>query len=318
MNLKGKKILVTGGAGFLGSYVIKELERRGVPRSYISVAHSKEFDLRRPEDCRRAVRGQHVVIHLAAKVGGIGFNRLKPGELFYDNIIMSLYILEAARETGVEKFVSVGTICAYPKYTPAPFKEEHLWHGYPEETNAPYGLAKKALLTQTKAYRDEFGMSAVYLLPVNLYGPGDSFDHVRSHVIPALIRKVVEAKRAKQDYIDVWGTGSATREFLFVEDAARAVVLATERYEKPHPINLGSGHEIAIKDLVNLICRLAEFKGEVRWDTTKPDGQPRRLLDVTKAEQEFGFRAETKFEEGLRRTIEWYEKAITALPPRTA
>lgn len=305
MNLMGKKILVTGGAGFLGSFVVQELLRRGVPKKNISVPRSKKTDLRNISECRKTVRGKDVVIHLAAKVGGIGANRAKPGEFFYDNLIMGVELMEAARIAGVEKFVAVGTICAYPKHTPVPFKEGDLWNGYPEETNAPYGLAKKMLLVQAQAYRQQYGFNAIYLLPVNLYGPRDNFDPASSHVIPALIKKVADAKKARKKYIEVWGSGKATREFLYVEDAAKAIVLAAEKYEKADPVNLGSGKEISIHDLVKTICRLMDFKGEIRWDRTKPDGQPRRLLDVSRAEREFGFRAKTDFEEGLRKTINW-------------
>jgi len=308
INLTKKKILVTGGAGFLGSHVIEKLLARGVPKENIFIPTYPEFDLRKLENCQKVVQGQDIVIHLAAKVGGIGLNREKPGELFYDNLIMGIQLMEEARKASVEKFVAIGTICAYPKFTPVPFKEENLWNGYPEETNAPYGLAKKMLLVQAQAYRQQYGFNAIYLLPVNLYGPRDNFDPSSSHVIPALIRKVYEAKKEGRNYIEVWGTGKATREFLYVEDAAEGIILATEKYDKPEPVNLGSGFEISIKNLVELICQLMDFKGEIRWDTTKPDGQPRRCLDVSKAEKEFGFRAKTKFEEGLKKTIDWYIK----------
>lgn len=306
MDITKKKILLTGGAGFLGSHVIEKLVARGVPRERITVTLSKDFDLRRWEDCVRAVEGRNIVIHLAAKVGGIGYNQEKPGELFYDNMVMGTQMVEAAYRAGVEKFVALGTVCAYPKFTPIPFREEDLWQGYPEETNAPYGLAKKALLVQVQAYREQYGFNAIYLLPVNLYGPRDTFDPSRSHVIPALIWKVYEAKRDKKDSVEVWGTGRATREFLYVEDAAEGVVRATEHYDKPDPVNLGSGMEISIKDLVETICGIMGFSGKIVWNTSRPDGQPRRLLDVTKAEKEFGFRAKTRFEEGLKRTILWY------------
>lgn len=306
MDLKNKKILVTGGAGFLGSFVVKKLIERGVPKENIFIPRSKDFDLLKWENCQKVVKDKDVVIHLAAKVGGIGFNQKYPGELFYDNLIMGVQLMEAARQAGIEKFVAIGTICAYPKFTPVPFKEEDLWSGYPEETNAPYGLAKKMLLVQAQAYRQQYGFNAIYLLPVNLYGPGDNFNPESSHVIPALIKKVADAKKENKDFIEVWGTGKATREFLYVEDAAEGIILATEKYDKPDPINLGSGMEISIKDLVETICRLMNFKGEIRWDTLKPDGQPRRCLDVTRAEKEFGFKAKTDFETGLKRTIEWY------------
>lgn len=306
IDLKNKKILVTGGNGFLGSFVVEKLLARGVPRGHIFTPHAEELDLVKWENCKSAVEGQDVVIHLAAKVGGIGFNREKPGELFYDNAMMGVQMIEAARQAGVEKFVAVGTICAYPKNPPVPFKEENLWDGYPEETNAPYGLAKKMMLVQSQAYRAQYGFNSIYLLPTNLYGPRDNFDPKSSHVIPALIRKVDEAMREGRDYIEVWGTGKATREFLYVGDAAHGILLATERYDKSEPVNLGSGREISIKDTIETICRLMGFEGEIRWDTSKPDGQPRRQLDVSRAKEEFGFEAETDFEEGLRNTIEWY------------
>lgn len=308
INLKDKKILVTGGAGFLGHAVLAELVLRGAQRENITVPQFEDFDLRNLDACERAVKGQDLVIHLAAKVGGIGFNRDHPGELFYDNAMMGIQMMETARRAGVEKFVAIGTICAYPKFTPVPFKEDDIWNGYPEETNAPYGLAKKMLLVQAQAYRQQYGFNAITLFPVNLYGPGDNFDLAASHVIPALIRKISEAKDANQNILDVWGTGKATREFLYVEDAARGIVKALESYNDPDPVNLGSGMEISIKDLVELICRLADFKGEIRWDTSKPDGQPRRMLDVSRARERFGFEAEVNFEEGLKRTIEWYSK----------
>lgn len=304
--LKNKKILVTGGTGFLGSFVVQKLLERGAPKENIFIPRSKDFDLRKRENCQKVVEGQDIVIHLAAKVGGIGFNQKHPGELFYDNITMGVEMMEAARQAGIEKFVALGTICAYPKFTPAPFKEDDLWGGYPEETNAPYGLAKKMLLVQAQAYRRQYGFNAVTLFPVNLYGPKDNFSSDSSHVIPALIKKAADAKKEGRNHIDVWGTGKATREFLYVEDAAEGVVLSAEKYDKPEPVNLGSGTEISIKNLVELICRLMDFNGEIRWDATKPDGQPRRLLDISRAEKEFGFRAKTDFEEGLRKTIKWY------------
>jgi GDP-L-fucose synthase len=268
----------------------------------------EELDLRKWENCQKAVKGQEIVIHLAAKVVGIGLNREIPGEMFYDNIIMGAHLMEAARLAGVEKFVGIMTVCSYPKFTPVPFKEESLWSGYPEETNAPYGLAKKMLLVQAQAYRKQYGFNAISLLPANMYGPGDSFDPRKSHVIAAIIRKVYEAKKENRDYIEAWGTGKATREFLYVEDGAEGIILATEKYDKPEPVNLGSGMEISIKDLVKLICKLMDFKGEIRWDISKPDGQPRRCLDTSKAEKEFGFKAKTNLEEGLKKTIEWYIK----------
>ena len=306
MNLANKKILVTGGAGFLGNYIVQKLVARGVPEARITIPRSREIDLRLWENCLKITQNQDIVIHAAAKVGGIGLNREKPGELFYDNLIMGIQLMEAARQNGIKKFIALGTICAYPKFTSVPFKEDDLWAGYPEETNAPYGLAKKMLLVQAQAYRQQYGFRAIYLLPVNLYGPGDDFDPLTSHVIPALIKKVADAKKEKKDFIEVWGTGTPSREFLYVEDAAEGVVRATEHYDKPDPVNLGSGREITIKDLVELICRLMEYKGEIRWNSSMPDGQPRRQLDISRAEQEFGFRATTSFEEGLKKTIEWH------------
>ena len=303
---KDKTFLVTGGAGFLGSHLIERMKEKGVVHENIRVTRSKTTDLRIWEHCVDAVQDIDVVIHLAAKVGGIGYNRNNPATLFYDNAMMGIQLMEAARRGGVEKFVQVGTVCAYPKFTPVPFKEEDLWNGYPEETNAPYGVAKKMLLVQAQAYREQYGFNAIYLLPVNLYGPRDNFDPESSHVIPALIRKFVEAKKEGSDTVEVWGTGSASREFLYVDDAARGVVLATELYNKPDPVNLGSGMEIPIKDLVALIGELTGFDGEIVWDITKPDGQPRRCLDVSRAREEFGFEAEMGFREGLKRTIEWY------------
>ena len=268
----------------------------------------EELDLRKWEDCQKAAKGQDVVIHLAAKVGGIGFNQEKPGELFYDNLMMGAQLMEASRLAGVEKFVGIATICAYPKFTSVPFKEDDLWNGYPEETNAPDGLAKKMLLVQAQAYRQQYGFNAITLFPVNLYGPGDNFDPTSSHVIPALIKKIAAAKEENKEFVEVWGTGKPTREFLYVEDAAEGIVLATEKYDKPEPVNLGSGREISIKDLAQTIAELMGYGGEIRWDTGKPDGQPRRMLDISRAEQEFGFRAKTDFGEGLRKTIEWYQE----------
>lgn len=306
MKLSDKKIVVTGGAGFLGAKTIDALVAHGASRTNILVPRRTEYDLVKKEDCDRAVKGQDIVVHLAAVVGGIGANREHPGKFFYENLMMGIQLMEAARLAGAAKFVAIGTVCAYPKFTPVPFKEDDLWNGYPEETNAPYGLAKKMLLVQAQAYRQEYGFNAVYLLPVNLYGPGDNFDPKSSHVIPALIKKVHEAKQANAPFIEAWGTGKASREFLYVDDAAEGIALATERYEKPEPVNLGSGMEITIKDLLLTISRLMDYKGEIRWDATKPDGQPRRMLDVSRAEKEFGFRAKVPFEEGLKRTIEWY------------
>lgn len=305
-SLVGKRILVTGGAGFLGSSVVGSLQSRGVPPNAITIPRSATHDLRRREVCESVVYGQDIVIHLAATVGGIGFNREHSGQLFYDNAIMGIQLMEAARRAGVQKFMQVGTICAYPKFTPVPFREDDLWNGYPEETNAPYGLAKKMLLVQAQAYRREYGFNAVYLLPVNLYGPRDDFDLSSSHVIPALIRKVHEAQVASRSWIEVWGTGNASREFLYVDDAAEAIVLATERYDAPDPVNIGAGFEITIRELVDTICRLMDYHGTVRWDPSQPDGQPRRMLDVSRAETAFGFRAKTSFADGLCRTIAWY------------
>jgi len=305
-----KKVLITGGAGFLGSFVVERLKEKGVGEEKIRIPRSKDIDLRRYENCVEVVKDIDIVIHLAAKVGGIGYNQKYPATLFYDNAIMGIQMMEAARQEGVEKFVAVGTICAYPKFTPVPFKEEDLWNGYPEETNAPYGLAKKMMLVQAQAYRQQYGFDSIYLLPVNLYGPGDNFDPEFSHVIPALIKKIFDAKESGEDYITVWGTGKATREFLYVEDAAEGIILAAERYDKGDPVNLGSGFEISIKDLVELIAEIAGFDGEIRWDTSKPDGQPRRCLDVSRAREEFGFKAKVGFREGLERTVRWYREVI--------
>lgn len=305
-----KKILITGGAGFLGSSIQEQLFRQGVEKTQITIPRSRDLDLRIWDNCREAVAGKDIVIHLAAKVGGIGFNQKYPADLFYDNAIMGIQIIEAARREGVEKCVILGTVCAYPKFTPVPFREENLWDGYPEETNAPYGLAKKMLLVQSQAYRQQYGFNSIYLLPVNLYGPRDNFNPESSHVIPALIKKFTEAVRDHQTIVEVWGTGNASREFLYVEDAARAIVLAAERYNKSDPVNIGAGNEISIKNLVGIIAKYTGFKGEIHWDIAKPDGQPRRGLDVSRAEIEFGFRAKIPFEEGLKRTIEWYKMSI--------
>src|SRR3989338_2201837 len=311
MKLKNKKILVTGGGGFLGSFVIRGLLGRGVPKKNIFIPHSKELDLSKWENCVKAVKGQDIVIHLAAIVGGIGYNQKIPGQMFYDNLMMGAQLMEATRQTSVKKFVAIGTICAYPKHTKVPFVEGALWEGYPEETNAPYGLAKKMLLVQSQAYRQQYDFNSIYLLPVNLYGPGDNFNPDSSHVIPALIKKVADAQKAEKKYIDVWGTGNASREFLYVDDCAEGIVLATEKYDKPDPINLGAGREIKIKDLVETICKLMKFNGEIRWDSSKPDGQPRRMLDTRLAKKEFGFKASTNFKIGLRKTINWYLKYTT-------
>lgn len=303
-----KRVLVTGGAGFLGSRVVEKLKEHGCQN--IFVPRSKDYDLVQMEAVKRLYKDSKpdIVIHLAAKVGGIGANQATPGKFFYDNLMMGVQMMEIGRQVGIEKFIAIGTICAYPKFTPVPFKEENLWDGYPEETNAPYGLAKKMLLVQAQAYRQQYGFNAIYLLPVNLYGPGDNFDPKSSHVIPALIKKCIDAITNNDSRITVWGTGKPTREFLYVEDCAEAIILAAEKYNKPDPVNIGAGFEISIKDLVELIARLAGFNGEIIWDTTKPDGQPRRMLDTSKAYKEFGFKAKTGFEEGLKKTIEWYRE----------
>jgi GDP-L-fucose synthase len=304
---EGKTVVVTGGAGFLGSHVV-ELIKRHNPKT-IRVPRSKDVDLREKNQCAKLVKNADIVIHLAATVGGIGFNQNFPGTLFYDNILMGTHLLEESRKAGVTKFVGIGTICAYPKFAPIPFKEKDLWEGYPEETNAPYGLAKKMLLVQSQAYRQQYDYNAIYLLPVNLYGPGDNFNPDSSHVIPALIKKMVEAKATDAKQVEVWGTGKATREFLYVEDAAYGIMLATEKYNGSDPVNLGASFEISIKDLVTKIKDIVGFKGKIIWDTEKPDGQPRRKLSVAKAKKEFGFEATTDFDEGLKKTIEWYVNA---------
>jgi GDP-L-fucose synthase len=303
---ENKKFLVTGGAGFLGSYIVEKLKDLGVNDKDIIVPRSKQMDLRIMDNCYKVCENVDVVIHLAAKVGGIGFNRTYPGTLFYDNAIMGIQLMEAARQVGVEKFVAVGTVCAYPKFTSVPFKEEDLWNGYPEDTNAPYGLAKKMLLVQSQAYRQQYRFNSIFLLPVNLYGIGDNFDEESSHVIPALIRKFIDAIEIGDKKVEVWGTGVASREFLHVEDAAEGILLATEKYNKSDPINLGAGFEIKISDLVELISKITGYTGKIIWDDSKPDGQPRRCLVVSKAESKFGFKAKIKFEEGLRNTIGWY------------
>jgi GDP-L-fucose synthase len=306
MDLSTKRIMITGGDGFLGRYLVAALHQKG--SQHIFVPTIEKYDLTRIEAVKQAYHDSQpdIVIHLAAKVGGIGINREKPGEFFYDNLMMGVQLMEQARLVGVEKFVSIGTICAYPKFTPVPFKEENLWDGYPEETNAPYGLAKKMLLVQGQAYRQQYDFNAIYLLPVNLYGPGDNFNPRSSHVIPALIKKCGDAIDRGDHQIVVWGTGSASREFLYVEDAARAIALATEKYDKTEPVNLGSAMEITIKNLLELIVKLTGYQGEIIWDASKPDGQPRRSLDTSRAKAEFGFEAATNFQEGLRKTIDWY------------
>lgn len=339
-----RRVLVTGGSGFLGSFVVQKLQERGCKNVF--VPRSKDYNLVQMEAVKKLYKDAKpdIVIHLAARVGGIGANRANPGKFFYDNLMMGAQLMEVGRQVGIEKFVAIGTVCAYPKFTPVPFREEDLWNGYPEETNAPYGLAKKMLLVQAQSYRQQYGFNAIYLLPVNLYGPEDNFDPESSHVIPALIRKCLEAKDFQAEAkvkssslnldlpegphpkpepdpsqnllqgsqpqpgsaITVWGTGKPTREFLYVEDAAEGILLATEKYNKPDPVNLGTSFEISIKDLVELIVKLTGFKGEIIWDTSKPDGQPRRMLDTSKAEREFGFQAKTTFEDGLKKTIDWY------------
>ncbi len=303
---KNKNVTVTGGSGFLGSYVVKKLEERRCRN--IFVPRSKDYDLVYYQACEKIYEDSRpdIVIHLAARVGGIGANRENPGKFFYENLMMGVQMMDLGRRRGIEKFVAIGTICAYPKFTPVPFKEEDLWNGYPEETNAPYGLAKKMLLVQSQAYRQQYGFNAIYLLPVNLYGPGDNFDPKSSHVIPALIKKCVDAIANESKEITVWGTGKPTREFLYAEDAAEGILLASERYNRPDPVNLGAGFEISIKDLVSLIAKLTDFKGRILWDHSMPDGQPKRMLDTAKAEKEFGFKAKTDFEEGLKKTVDWY------------
>ncbi|OGW04699.1 MAG: GDP-fucose synthetase [Nitrospinae bacterium RIFCSPLOWO2_01_FULL_39_10] len=306
---KDKRVLVTGGSGFLGSFVVEKLGEKGCQD--IFVPHSEEYDLRQLDVIQRLLKDTKpdMIIHLAARVGGIGANRAHPAEFFYDNLMMGVQLMHESWRAGINKFVAIGTVCAYPKFTPVPFKEDDLWNGYPEETNAPYGLAKKMLLIQAQTYRQQYGFNAIYLLPVNLYGQRDNFDLESSHVIPALIRKCIEAAKRNDDHIVVWGTGKPTREFLYVEDAAEGILLAAERYNGSEPVNLGSGMEISIHDLVHLIARLTGFKGKIVLDSSKPDGQPRRCLNTERAERVFGFRAKTSFEDGLRRTIKWYRKS---------
>jgi len=303
-----RRVCVTGGDGFLGSYVVQKLRERGC--NSVFIPRSRDYDLRDRSAVNRMYDDARpdMVIHLAAVVGGIGANRENPGRFFYDNLMMGAQLMDEAVRRGVEKFVAIGTICAYPKFTPVPFREEDLWAGYPEETNAPYGLAKKMLLVQGQAYRQQYGLNSIYLLPVNLYGPRDNFDPSSSHVIPALIRKCIEARQSGEKSISVWGTGSASREFCYVNDCAEGILLASEYYSKPDPVNIGAGFEITIRELATLIARFTRFEGELVFDPTKPDGQPRRCLDVSRAEREFGYRARIPLEEGLRRTVEWYEQ----------
>ena len=307
MNLSKKRIAITGGKGFLGTHLVQKLKKdRGCKSVFI--ADLPEYDLRILENIKRMLNDQKpdIVIHLAAVVGGIGANRENPGKFFYDNAIMGIQLMHESYLRKIEKFVALGTICCYPKFTPVPFKEADLWDGYPEETNAPYGLAKKMLLVQSQAYRQQYGFNSIFLMPVNLYGPGDNFDPKSSHVIPALIKKCIDAQKNRDDHIVVWGTGKASREFLYVEDAAEAIILATEKYNQPNPVNIGAGFEIKIKELVEIIVRLTNFKGKIIWDTSKPDGQPRRCLDTSKALKNFDFKSETKLEEGLKKTIDWF------------
>ncbi len=307
-NWEEKRICVTGGAGFLGTHLIEELRRRGADQIFVPTI--EEYNLVDPEAIRRMLvdSDPDVIIHLAAQVGGIGANLNHPAEFFYDNLMMGVQLIHQAYKTGVEKFVAIGTVCAYPKFTPVPFKEDDLWIGYPEETNAPYGMAKKMLLVQSQAYREQYGYNSIFLLPVNLYGPGDNFDPRSSHVIPALIRKCFEAKEQGLDHIIVWGDGSPTREFIYVKDAARGIAMATENYNESLPVNIGSGFEISIKDLAEKIVQMSGFEGDLVWDTSKPNGQPRRALDISRAKEKFGFEAETDFDKGLQKTIDWYRE----------
>jgi len=304
---KDKRVVVTGGAGFLGSYVVEKLKERGCKNIFVPLL--EDYDLTKEKNVIRLYQdySADIVIHLAAVVGGIGANRENPGKFYYDNLVMGAMLMEYARQYKVDKFVAIGTICAYPKFTPVPFKEENLWNGYPEETNAPYGLAKKMMLVQSQAYRAQYGFNSIFLLPLNLYGPRDNFDPKSSHVIPALIRKFIEVIEKNENEVVVWGTGKPTRGFLYVEDAAEGILLATEKYNKSDPVNLGTDLEISIKDLAELIAKVTGFKDKIKWDTNKPNGQPKRRLDISRAEQEFGFKAKMNFEEGLKRTIEWYK-----------
>lgn len=306
LSLRDKKIIVTGGAGFLGKHVVTRLKQRGAKNIFVPL--HKHLDLTNWEDCRKVVKGADVVIHLAALIGGIGFINKRQGEVFYQNLIMGAQLMEAARLARVKKYVAIGTVCEYPERTPRPFKEKDLWDGYPEETTGAYGMAKKMAIVQSKAYRKQYSFNAVNLLPVNLYGPGDNFDRISAHVIPALIKKVIAARDSREAEVEVWGSGRATREFLYVEDAAEAIVLAVEKYESSEPVNLGTGIETSIKEVVKLIMEISGFKGRIVWDNRKPDGQPRRQLDVSKAKKLFGFRAKTKLRDGLKNTIHWYEE----------
>jgi GDP-L-fucose synthase len=308
---KNSKILITGGNGFLGQYLVAEFRRKTPARLYTPT--SKEYDFRNRTACRKAVSGMDIVVHLAAKVGGIGYNREHPAEMFHDNIMMGVQLLDEAWKAGVKKFVALGTICCYPKFTPVPFKEEDLWNGYPEETNAPYGLAKKMLLVQAQAYRTQYKFNAIFILPVNMYGPGDNFNPDSSHVIPALVKKFVDARKHGDSEVVVWGTGKATREFLYVEDSARAIVAATRYYDRPEPVNIGAGFEISIRELAEKIRKISGFRGKLVWDKTKPDGQPRRMLNTTKAQKEFGFTAKTSFDLGLKKTVAYYEKTSASV-----
>jgi GDP-L-fucose synthase len=307
-----KKVVVTGGAGFLGRFVVSRLEQ--FPRVEIVVPRSRDYDLVQEVNVKRLLEDANpdLVIHLAAVVGGIGHNQKNPGRFFYDNLMMGAQLIEQSRRHGVKKFVAIGTVCAYPKFTPTPFKEDDIWNGYPEETNAPYGLAKKMMLVQSQSYREQYGFNSIFLLPANLYGPGDSFDLETSHVIPALIRKCVEARQDNKPFIEAWGSGQVSREFLYVEDCAEGIVRAGAVYNEPAAVNLGSGNEVVIRDLVETITRLTGFKGDIRWQSDRPDGQPRRQLDTSRALEKFGFQAKTSLEEGLKRTIDWYEKQAVA------